>query len=41
MSSIVYGGLDVHQRSVVAYLFCPDTGEVRSEELAAGPKSGL
>lgn len=33
MSSIVYGGLDVHKKSITAYLICPDTGETVSEEL--------
>ncbi len=34
MSSIVYGGLDVHTRSISAYLLNAQTGEVLSEELA-------
>ncbi len=33
MASIVYGGLDVHQESINAYLGCADTGEVVSEEV--------
>lgn len=33
MASIVYGGLDVHQQSISAYLLCPDTGEVVTEEV--------
>jgi len=28
MSSIVYGGLDVHQEEIVVYLLCTETGEV-------------
>ena len=34
MSSIVYGGLDVHQESISAYLLCSDTGEVVTDEVA-------
>lgn len=33
MSSIVYGGMDVHKKSIVVYLICPETGEVLSEEV--------
>ena len=33
MSIIVYGGLDVHQQMISAYLFCQETGEVFSEEV--------
>lgn len=33
MSSIVYGGLDVHKKSICAHLICPETGEIVSEEL--------
>lgn len=34
MSSIVYGGLDVHKQSISACLICRETGEIISEELA-------
>jgi transposase len=33
MSSIVYGGLDVHKKTISAHLICPSTGEIVSEEL--------
>lgn len=33
MTSIVYGGLDVHQKSISAHLICRETGEVICEEL--------
>lgn len=33
MSSIVYGGLDVHKDTIVAYLIASGTGEVVSEQL--------
>ena len=33
MSSIVYGGLDVHKKTIAAYLICRETGEIVSEEL--------
>ena len=33
MSSIVYGGLDVHKKSITAYLVSDETGEVITEEL--------
>lgn len=33
MSSIVYGGLDVHKKSISAYLICTETGEIVSEEV--------
>jgi transposase len=33
MSSIVYGGLDVHQKMITAYLFCRESGEVLSEQV--------
>lgn len=34
MSSIVYGGLDVHKQSISAHLIDVETGEVLSEEVA-------
>lgn len=33
MCSIAYGGLDVHKRTISAYLICRETGEIISEEL--------
>lgn len=33
MSSIVYGGLDVHKKSITACLICPETGETLSDEV--------
>jgi transposase len=33
MAIVFYGGLDVHQESIVAFLFCPDTGEVIEDQL--------
>ena len=33
MASIVYGGLDVHQQSISAYLICRDSGEALCDEL--------
>lgn len=33
MGSIWYGGLDVHQKAIVAHLLCRETGEVHGEEL--------
>jgi transposase len=33
MSSIVYGGLDVHKESIVAHLICKETGEVITQQL--------
>jgi transposase len=33
MTSVVYGGLDVHKESIVAFLFSPETGEFREAQL--------
>ncbi len=33
MCSIVYGGLDVHQKSITVHLICSDTGEIHTEEV--------
>ena len=33
MSSIVYGGLDVHKKWITVYLICPETGETLSDEV--------
>lgn len=34
MSSVVYGGLDVHQKSIAAFLLCDERGEVGEEQVA-------
>jgi transposase len=33
MSIVYYGGLDVHQKTIVAFLFSPETGECLEEEV--------
>lgn len=33
MSSMVYGGMDVHKKSISVYLICPETGEVLSDQV--------
>jgi len=33
MSIVYYGGLDVHQKSIAAFLYCSETGECIEEEV--------
>ncbi|MGB9594510.1 MAG: IS110 family transposase [Anaerolineae bacterium] len=33
MSIVYYGGLDVHQKTIVAFFFCPETGDCWEEEV--------
>jgi transposase len=32
MSIVLFGGLDVHQKSIAAHVFCPETGELFEDE---------
>ncbi len=40
MSSMVYADLDVHKKTIVAYLVCSDTGEIISGRTSGGRLGG-